>query len=126
MADKAEVKTEEKPEKPAAAGAQSARSTARAQNALPTVTWDDSNMGTSYANVVNVASTREEVTLFFGTNQTWNVRDAGEVTVQLSDRIVLNPYAAKRFWVLLGNVLKEYETRYGALNLDIGGGAGGN
>lgn len=110
MADKEEKTATEKKaaEKPAAKG----------QPQLPAVKWDDSNMTTSYANVVNVASTREEVTLFFGTNETWNVRDSREVTVRLSDRIVLNPYAAKRLWLLVGNVLKEYEARYGALNLE--------
>lgn len=83
----------------------------------PKVVWDDSNMQTSYANVVNAASTREEVTIFFGTNQTWNVSKGQEFTVQLSDRIVLNPFAAKRLWTLMGAVLKEYESRYGELDL---------
>src|SRR5260370_41943367 len=32
----------------------------------PTVNWDDSAMRTSYANVVNAASTREEVTVSLG------------------------------------------------------------
>lgn len=87
---------------------------------LPTVNWDDSSMKTSYANVVNASSTREEVTLFFGTNLTWNPGEAREFKVRLSDRIVLNPYAAKRLWILVGAILKEYETRFGALNIDIG------
>src|SRR5215472_17213412 len=86
--------------------------------ALPTVNWDDSGMKTSYANVVNATSTREEVTLFFGTNLTWNPGEAKEFHVRLSDRIVLNPYAAKRLWMLVGALLKEYETRFGALNMD--------
>lgn len=86
--------------------------------AAPTVNWDDSHMQTSYANVVNAASTREEFTLFFGTNQTWNPVGASEFNVRLSDRIVLSPYAAKRLWTLLGAVLKEYETRFGVLHLD--------
>ena len=81
----------------------------------PTLKWDDSKMQTTYSNAVNVASTREEVSLFFGTNQTWNLGDDNQVNVQLSDRIVLNPYAAKRLSVLLSGVLKEYETRFGAL-----------
>ena len=88
---------------------------------LPTVNWDDSSMKTSYANVVNASSTREEVTLFFGTNLTWNPGEAKEFKVRLSDRIVLNPYAAKRLWILLGAILKEYETRVGPLNIDVGG-----
>ena len=87
---------------------------------LPTVNWDDSSMKTSYANVVNASSTREEVTLFFGTNLTWNPGESREFKVRLSDRIVLNPYAAKRLWILIGAILKEYETRFGALNIDVG------
>ena len=88
---------------------------------VPSVNWDDSSMKTSYANVVNAASTREEVTLFFGTNLTWNPGEAKEFHVRLSDRIVLNPYAAKRLWILIGAILKEYESRFGALNMDVGG-----
>lgn len=84
----------------------------------PKVKWDDSNMKTAYANVVNAASTREEVTLFFGTNQTWNVADAKELVIQLSDRIVLSPFAAKRLWILLGGVLGEYEKRHGKLEIE--------
>ncbi len=88
--------------------------------AAPTVNWDDSNMRTTYANAVNAAATLEEVTLFFGTNQTWNLDDRrGEVHVLLSDRIVLNPYAAKRLSTVLSAVLAEYEKRFGSL--DLGG-----
>jgi hypothetical protein len=74
-------------------------------------------MRTTYANVVNAASTREEMTLFFGTNLTWNPGEAKEFHVRLSDRIVLNPLAAKRLWMLLGAMLKEYETRFGPLQM---------
>jgi hypothetical protein len=35
--------------------------------------------------------------------------------VQLTNRIILNPFAAKRLMALLGSILKEYESRYGAL-----------
>jgi hypothetical protein len=88
---------------------------------VPTVNWDDSNMRSTYANVVNAASTREEVTLFFGTNQTWNPTEKREFNVKLSDRIVLSPFAAKRLWILLSAILKEYETRFGPLPIDIEG-----
>ncbi len=98
--------------------------------AIPAVNWDDSNMKTSYANVVNASSTREEVTLFFGTNLTWNPVQAKEFHVRLSDRVVLNPYAAKRLWILLGAILQQYESRFGKLNIDMSGiqaaAAGGN
>ena len=75
-------------------------------------------MKTSYANVCNVASTREEVTLLFGTNQTWHSGQE-EVSVRLSDRVILSPYAAKRLALLLANVVSEYEKRFGALNVGV-------
>ncbi|MGD8618151.1 MAG: DUF3467 domain-containing protein [Gammaproteobacteria bacterium] len=83
----------------------------------PTVNWDDSAMQTSYANVVNAFSTREEFTLLFGTNQTWSIREGNQVNIRLSDRLILNPLVAKRLWTLMGELLKEYEARYGALEV---------
>ncbi len=85
--------------------------------AVPTVDWDDSQMQSSYANVVNASSTREEVNLFFGTNQTWKADEKQEFHVRLNNRIVLSPFAAKRLWILLGAILKEYESRFGALDM---------
>lgn len=79
--------------------------------------WDDSAMKSSYANVCNVTSTREEVVMLFGVNQAWN-RGQKEVTIQLTDRIIISPYAAKRLVMLLDGVVKEYEKRFGALNVE--------
>lgn len=93
----------------------------RADMAGMKIKWDDSGMKSSYANVCNVTSTREEVVMLFGMNQAWN-RGQKEVTIQLSDRIVISPYAAKRLSMLLGGVVKEYENRFGALNIDQPGG----
>jgi len=64
------------------------------QRSVPKVHWDDSELRTSYANVVNA-----------------------EVTIKLSERIILNPLAAKRLFLLLGGVLKDYESRYGTLEI---------
>ena len=81
------------------------------------IKWDDSNMKSSYANVCNVTSTREEVVMLFGMNQAWN-RGQKEVTIQLTDRIIISPYAAKRLMMLLGNVVQEYEKRFGELSVE--------
>ncbi len=81
----------------------------------PKINWDDSQMKSSYANVCNVASTREEVALFFGTNQGWKGIEK-EVTVQLTDRVILSPFAAKRLAQLLNNVISQYEGRFGSLD----------
>ena len=83
----------------------------------PKIRWDDSNLRSSYANVVNVTSTREEVVLLFGLNNAWQAGQS-EVTIQLSDRLILSPFAAKRLSLLLDNVLKQYEARFGTLNLE--------
>ena len=43
--------------------------------------------------------------------------DDVDEAVLLSDRIVLNPYAAKRLFRMLEQGLKEYEARYGELRI---------
>ncbi len=85
--------------------------------AVPRVVWDDSAMSSSYANVVNVLATREEMTLLFGTNQTWNASGGTDLVVKLSDRIVLTPFAAKRLCTLLDRRVKEYEELFGKLDV---------
>ena len=82
----------------------------------PQISWDDSKMQTTYANVCNVLGTREEIMLLFGTNQAWQ-QPSNEVKVALANRIVLNPYAAKRLMTLLELGLREYEARYGELKI---------
>lgn len=84
----------------------------------PTVQWDDSKMVTHFANVVNIQSTLDQVDLFFGTNQTWSMGSDRQVKVELTDRVILSPHAAKRLSVALDGVLKEYESRYGALRIN--------
>ena len=83
----------------------------------PNVRWDDSKMTSTYANVCNVSSTREEVTLLFGTNQSWHTGQQ-ELTIQLTNRIIVNPFAAKRLSLLLNNIVKEYESRFGQLQIE--------
>lgn len=82
------------------------------------INWDESQMKTSYANVCNVSSTREEFTLLFGTNQTWQSGEGG-LNVQLTNRIILNAFAAKRLAILMGKIVEEYEARFGDLKLEI-------
>lgn len=81
------------------------------------VKWDDSAMKSSYANVCNAMSTREEVVLMFGVNQAWHGGQK-EVIVQLTDRIILSPHAAKRLSVLLNNLISQHEARFGSLNVE--------
>lgn len=72
------------------------------------VRFDDSKMSSNYANVANVGMSKDEVTLLFGTNQTWGAVE-DEVVIQLSSRIILTPSVAKSFSETLQRVLSEYE-----------------
>lgn len=80
------------------------------------VKWSTANLHSSYANFCNANSTREEVVLNFGVNKTWERGAAQELDIELNHRIVLSPFAAKRLSALLQQLMKEYETRYGALS----------
>ncbi len=78
------------------------------------IRWDDTNLRNVYANVCNVAGTREEIVLLFGMNQAWHSGQK-EVKIQLADRVVMSPFVAKRLAVLLNRILEDYEARYGPL-----------
>lgn len=87
-----------------------------ARNGL-NIRWDDSSMRSLYSNVCNATGTREEIVLLFGVHQAWR-SGVKDVTVQLQDRIILSPFAAKRLNTLLSRVLREYESRYGTLDAE--------
>jgi hypothetical protein len=72
------------------------------------------NLKSTYCNMCNANTTREEVVLNFGVNQNWD-RGQNELEVSLEHRIILSPFAAKRLSQMLGKLIEEYETRYGEL-----------
>lgn len=72
------------------------------------------SLKSTYCNMVNATTTREEVVLNFGVNQSWD-RGASDYEVNLEHRIILSPFAAKRLSQMLGKLIDEYETRYGEL-----------
>ena len=82
----------------------------------PTVRWETSNLNSAYANVCNVTSTREEVVLNFGINKAWE-RGAQELEIELTNRLILSPFAAKRLALMLNKLINEYESRYGKLEI---------
>lgn len=82
----------------------------------PDIKWDESQAQTNYVNVCNVMGTREEMAMLFGKTEVWQ-HDASEVTVKLTHRMVMSPYAAKRCMLLLQQAVKNYEARYGELKL---------
>jgi hypothetical protein len=89
-----------------------------AQNAAdtsPKVRFDSSGVKSTYCNVCNATSTREEVVINFGVNKTWEM-GGPDMEVQLEHRIILSPFAAKRLQELLTRLISEHEQRYGKLS----------
>jgi len=95
-----------------AASAQAAAAPQAAAGAR--VRWKTDNVKSSYANFCNASSTREEVVLNFGVSHDWE-RQPQDMEIELSHRIVLSPFAAKRLAQLLTKLVGEYESRYGEL-----------
>ena len=93
---------------PAAAAAEAARGQQRLR-------FDTTGVKSTYCNVCNATSTREEVVVNFGVNKTWDMANSPEMEVQVEHRIILSPFAAKRLQELLTRLMTEHEQRYGAL-----------
>ena len=93
------------------------KSTAKSGATQQQIQWKTDNLKNTYANVCNVTSTREEVVFLFGINQAWE-RGQQQLEIELTDRIIMSPFGAKRLHQLLGNLLGEYESRYGDLSVD--------
>lgn len=87
---------------------------ARTERDAARLKWNTAQLKSSYCNVANATSTREEVVLNFGVNQNWD-RGSPDFEIQLEHRIILSPFAAKKLSELLARLIKEYETRYGTL-----------
>lgn len=78
------------------------------------VKLNTANLKSSYCNMCNANTTREEVVLNFGVNQNWD-RGQGGLEVSLEHRIILSPFAAKRLAQMLNKLVTEYESHYGKL-----------
>lgn len=92
----------------------SAPNAASAAGAQPQIRLSTTNLKSTYCNMCNANTTREEVVLNFGVNQNWD-RGQGDLDVALEHRIILSPFAAKRLSQMLTKLVEEYEGRYGEL-----------
>lgn len=79
------------------------------------VRLDTSRMKSSYCNVCNATSTREEVVVNFGLNQSWD-RPDGDLEIEIQHRVILSPHAAAKLCDVLTELIGAYEARYGPLS----------
>lgn len=82
-----------------------------------TINWHDDEMDSQYANIGTATANREEFFLLFGTHQHWrgDVSETKEIDVNLAQRIVMSPFAAKRLAVILTQSIKAYEGQFGKI-----------
>ena len=78
---------------------------------------DDATAATTYSTTVRVWGSAEEINLDFA----GALRPTGANTAKLKieQRIVLNPWAAKRLAIALAQAVGRYEQMYGVLELDL-------
>jgi hypothetical protein len=110
-------KTQDSPaEQPAATP--EAAAPAPAEQAVQTkLDVDDSNALACYANFCRVSSTPEEMILDLGLNP--QPMGIGEVTINVSQRIIMNHYTAKRLLSALSMALQRHEQAFGVLETDV-------
>lgn len=89
--------------------------TRKVSSAGSQVAFNTDDLKSTYCNVCNGSSTREEVVINFGVNDSW---DMGKetITVNLQHRIVMSPHAAKRVRDMMIRLIDEHESRYGQLD----------
>ena len=78
---------------------------------------DDSSTPVSYSTTARVWGSAEEINLDFA----GPIRPTGQANVarlKIDQRVVLNPWAAKRLAIALGQAVTRYEQTYGALEVD--------
>jgi len=81
---------------------------------------DERQMQTTYANAFRSNGTAEEVMLDFGLNTPAPVqRDKPEILFQVTNRIIVNYYSAKRLAMTLTQIVRRHEEQFGELEMDV-------
>ena len=83
----------------------------------PEIVLHEKGAHAAYSNFARVTSTAEEVIIDFCLNP--NPFQTGRQELQVSQRLIMNFYTAKRLFSALGMTLQRHEQTFGAIELDI-------
>jgi len=86
-------------------------------NAQAEIVLIETHAHAAYSNFTRVTSTAEEVIIDFCLNP--NPFATGRQEIQVSQRLIMNFYTAKRLFSALGMTLQRHEQTFGAIELDI-------
>ncbi len=87
---------------------------------------NENKLTTSYANAFRTTASAEEVVIDFGMNMVVQTPRAGqdgnapggEISFEVTDRIIMNYYTAKRLAIMLSQLVRQHEQRFGELKLN--------
>lgn len=93
------------------------QSAGKTSDSPPTIEVDDSKALAAYANFCRVGGTPEEVIIDFGLNP--QPQGAAAKPIEITQRVVMNYYTAKRLLHVLHMTIGQHERAFGVLETDI-------
>jgi hypothetical protein len=87
------------------------------QAAQQAINVDESTAMAAYANFCRVSSTPEELILDLGLNP--HPYGTGDISIKVSQRIIMNHFTAKRLLSALTMALQRHERAFGVLETDV-------
>src|SRR5262245_40721258 len=88
-----------------------------AQAPQPEIVLDDRNAHVAYANFARVTATPEELIMDLALNP--NPFNQGKQDIQVTQRLIMNFYTAKRLLIALHQTIQRHEQTYGSIELDL-------
>lgn len=84
---------------------------------------DESKMTSTYANTIRTSNTQDELIMDFGMNIPMQMPNQAPVVVfNVGSRVIMNWAGAKRLALSLGSAIRQYEERFGEIDINPGSG----
>ena len=84
---------------------------------------DETKMTSTYANTIRTSNTQDELIMDFGMNIPMQMPNQAPVVVfNVGSRVIMNWAGAKRLALSLGSAIRQYEERFGEIDINQGGG----
>lgn len=82
---------------------------------------DESKMVTTYANTIRTSNTNDELVMDFGLNMPMQAPGQPPMVVfSVGSRVVMNWAGAKRLAMSIGGAVRQYEERFGEIDINPG------
>lgn len=84
---------------------------------------DESKMTSTYANTIRTSNTQDELIMDFGMNIPMHIPNQGPMVIfNVGSRVIMNWAGAKRLALSLGSAVRQYEERFGEIEINANGG----